>query len=182
MCCMLSQHPSRMSKSGAIPRRTSLAQTRAAAFYLSIIKLTFFQICLPCMRRKKIDHHQPRTRTNCTCDLAHARYTYLHHRWLHRRPEFYKWQYWHTANTSLAEKTASVVVKQITQTHSQRPLGNISPISSSRGEIASALWKHNIEKRQYDVSDADDHKRSFVVVGAPYLFIYLLKNIFIEGK
>ena len=66
---------------------------------------------------------------------------------------------------SFAETTAKAVVRQIEQ--SQRlPLQTTHPSPSPSG-IANEVWRH-IERRQTANSEADDHKRSVVVLGAPF--------------
>ena len=66
---------------------------------------------------------------------------------------------------SFAETTAKAVVKQIEQAN-RLPQQTIHPSPSPSG-IANEVWRH-IERRQTETSEADDHKRSIIVLGAPF--------------
>ena len=66
---------------------------------------------------------------------------------------------------SFAETTAKAVVRQIEQSH-RLPLQTTHPSPSPSG-IANEVWRH-IDRRQTANSEADDHKRSVVVLGAPF--------------
>ena len=62
---------------------------------------------------------------------------------------------------SFAETTAKAVVNQIEQSH-RLPQQTTLPSPSPSG-----MWRH-IERRQTETSEADDHKRSVIVLGAPF--------------
>ena len=66
---------------------------------------------------------------------------------------------------SFAETTAKAVVRQIEQSH-RLPQQTTHPSPSPSG-IANEVWRH-IEKRQTETREADDHKRSVIVLGAPF--------------